>query len=389
MAYDFATNACAATWYTGAGQLSQCPGTDGDAKGFVLKVSNPRLESGVTDPRPGILTFPQNVQNGYIQGFFPAFTVQNGDRFRSTINCEYGATNCYVGFRLDYEQGGTVRTFWGPFLERHEGRFYNVDVDLSPLAGRSVRFVLTVLAAGVATGDRALWVGPHIYRAGASPGTAAPTTPTTPVATTATPTSTTAPGTATPTATSTTSASTATPTSSPTVTSTVPAATDTPTATPTPTSTTGSTTSLYQNAKYNFRFSLPSGARIVSQSDADGQVSLPITAGTNLLSKYVEIHVREGLNPCVSPAVEHPITSEDVTINNIAFKKQTGQGAAAGNRYDWTAYSTMQNNACISLAFILHSAARGVYATPPPEFDRAQESAVIDATMATYSRITS
>jgi hypothetical protein len=389
MAYDFATNACAATWYTGAGQLSQCPGTDGDAKGFVLKVSNPRLESGVTDPRPGILTFPQNVQNGYIQGFFPAFTVQNGDRFRSTINCEYGATNCYVGFRLDYEQGGTVRTFWGPFLERHEGRFYNVDVDLSPLAGRSVRFVLTVLAAGVATGDRALWVGPHIYRAGASPGTAAPTTPTTPVATTATPTSTTAPGTATPTATSTTSASTATPTSSPTVTNTVPAATDTPTATPTPTSTTGSTTSLYQNAKYNFRFSLPSGARIVSQSDADGQVSLPITAGTNLLSKYVEIHVREGLNPCVSPAVEHPVTSENVTINNIPFTKQTGQGAAAGNRYDWTAYSTVHNNACISLTFVLHSANRGNYATPPPEFDMPSESAVISSTMATYGRINS
>ena len=251
MAYDFATNACSATWYTGAGQLTQCPGTDGDAKGFVLKVSNPKLESGTTDPRPGIITFPQNVQNGYIQGFFPAFTVQNGDRFRSTINCEAGATNCYVGFRLDYELGGKITTFWGPFLERHEGKFYNVDVDLSPLAGKSVRFILTVLAAGVATGDRALWVGPHIYRAGATPATVAPTTPvpttpTTPVATTATPTATTTPGTTTPTATptvtNTTSASTATPTSSPTVTTTAPAATHTPT--PTPTSTTGSTTGL-------------------------------------------------------------------------------------------------------------------------------------------------
>lgn len=170
MAYDFATNACAATWYTGAGQIpaAQCPGTDGDAKGFVLKVSSPRLESGATDSRPGIITFPQNVQNGYIQGFFPTFRVQNGDRFRSVINCDYNATNCYVAFRLDYELGGTIRTFWGPFLERYEGRFYNVDVDLSSLAGKDVKFILTVLAAGVATGDRALWVGPHIYRAGSS-----------------------------------------------------------------------------------------------------------------------------------------------------------------------------------------------------------------------------
>ena len=58
---------------------------------------------------------------------------------------------------------------------------------------------------------------------------------------------------------------------------------------------TGSTTSLqYQNGKYNFRLSLPSGAIILSQSDNVGQVSLPIvTAGTNLLSKYVQIHVRK------------------------------------------------------------------------------------------------
>jgi hypothetical protein len=385
MAYDFATNACAATWYTGAGQIpaSQCPGTDGDAKGFVLRVSNPRLESGATDPRPGIITFPQNVQNGYIQGFFPTFRVQNGDRFRSVINCEAGATNCYVAFRLDYEQGGTIRTYWGPFLERYEGRFYNVDVDLSPLAGRDVKFILTVLAAGVATGDRALWVGPHIYRVGATPATSAPTSGTTVVPTTAVPTTATTPVTP--------AATTAVPTTA------VPSATPSPTnttepssATPTVTPTTGSTTGLYQNAKYNFKFSLPSGARIVSQSDNDGQVTLPlVTSGTNLQSKYIQIHVREGANPCVSPAVENPEGSQNVTINSIPFLKQTGQGAAVGNRYNWTAYSTVYNNACISLAFILHSTNRGNYATPPPEYDPAAESAVIDATMATYGKITS
>ena len=393
IAYDFATNACAATWYTGAGQIpaSQCPGNDGDAKGFVLKVSNPRLESGATDSRPGIITFPQNVQNGYIQGFFPTFQVQNGDRFRSVINCEYNATNCYVAFRLDYEQGGTIRTFWGPFLERYEGKFYTVDVDLSPLAGRDVKFILTVLAAGVATGDRALWVGPHIYRAGASPATAAPTTAvpttgTTVVPTTGVPTTGTTPVATTPVGT-TEVPTTAVPSETPSPTNTGAPAES---ATPTPTSTTGATTGYYQNATYNFRFSLPSGAKIVSQSDTVGQVSLPIlTAGTNLLSKTIQIHVREGVNPCVSPAVDNPLITENVTINNIAFTKQTGQGAAAGNRYDWTAYSTVYNNACISLAFVLHSANSGNYATPPPEFDKTAESAVIDATMATYSRITS
>ena len=199
-AYDFASNACQATWYSGAGQLP-CPGTNGDAKGFVLQVSNPKLESGATDARPGLITFPQNKQDGYIQGFYPVFTVKSGDRFRSTINCEYGATTCYVAFRLDYEVGGTIKTFWGPFRERYEGQFYNVDVDLSALAGKDVRFILTVLAAGTASGDRALWVGPYIYR----PTGAVPTaTSTTAPAATATSTATaTATGTATATSTAT------------------------------------------------------------------------------------------------------------------------------------------------------------------------------------------
>jgi hypothetical protein len=85
--------------------------------------------------------------------------------------------------------------------------------------------------------------------------------------------------------------------------------------------------------------------------------------------------------------VENPEGSQNVTINNIQFLKQTGQGALVSNRYDWTAYSTISNNACISLAFILHSVIPGVYSPPPPVFNKAAESAVIDTTMSTYGRI--
>ena len=128
----------------------------------------------------------------------------------------------------------------------------------------------------------------------------------------------------------------------------------------------------------------------MSQTDNSGYVTLPlVTSGTNLLSKYIQINVREGANPCVSPAVENPEGSQDVTINNIQFRRQHGQGAGASNRYDWVAFSTINNNACISLAFILHSVDPGVYATRPPVYDPATERAVIDATMATYSRLTS
>ncbi len=353
-AYDFAANPCAASWFSGAGALP-CPGTENDNKGFVLKVTNPKLETGVTDPRPAILTFPQALNNGYIQGFYPPFRVRSGDRFRSTINCEGGASLCYVAFRLDYQTGSDpIRTLWGPFLERVDNppRFYNVDVDLSSLAGKDVKFILTVLAAGSAQQDRALWVGPHIYRVG---GAASAITPivTTAVATTA-----------------------------------VPAATTAVATTAVPAATTPVTSNLYQNARYNFKFTLPAGATIASQSDTAGRVNLPlVTPGTNLSEKYIEVSVAEGMNPCAVMNYEGGTAIERVTINNIQFDKQSGQGVAAGNIYDWTGYSTVRNNACIILTFVLHSTNPANHATPPPVFNMAQETEVINTVMNTFNWI--
>jgi hypothetical protein len=173
-AYDFAANACSATWTSAAGALP-CPGTDGSASGFVLKLAAPKLEDGTTG-LPGLLTAPQNVTDGYIQGIYPAFTVQSGDKFQSIINCEYGATSCYVTFRLDYQVGsGPIQTFWF-FRERYDNLYYRASVDLTPLAGQNVKFILTVLAYGSAAGDRAVWVAPQIVRVGGSvPPTNTPT----------------------------------------------------------------------------------------------------------------------------------------------------------------------------------------------------------------------
>jgi hypothetical protein len=185
--YDFAANVCAAKWYTGAGE-QPCPGTEGDAKGFVRILTGPKLENGTTESRTTLLTFPQNVNNGYIQGIYPIYNVKAGDKFRATIGCENGATSCYVVYRLDYSLDGSssIQTYWA-FVEKYEGQVYNADIDLSSLAGKNVKFILTILATGPATGDRALWVAPIIYNPSAvvSPS-ATPTITNTPPAPTAT-----------------------------------------------------------------------------------------------------------------------------------------------------------------------------------------------------------
>lgn len=170
-AFDFVNTVCQATWSSGAGVLP-CPGTDGDTRGFILSLTSPRLENGSTSTQPGLLTFPQSTSTGYIQGVYPAFVVQSGDRFKSLLNCEYGASDCFVIYRLDYRIGGGAVQTLGTFGEKYDGLYYSADIDLSPLAGQNVNFILTVLANGSAVGDRALWVAPRIVRMASIGGSA-------------------------------------------------------------------------------------------------------------------------------------------------------------------------------------------------------------------------
>jgi len=359
---DFVSNVCTAQWFSGAGALP-CPGSDGDTRGFVLPMASPTLENGTSDPRGGLVTQPQNVFNGFVQGVYPTFTVQSGDRFQATLNCQYGAVDCFVIFRLDVLfPGGATQNFLS-IGERYDGLYYPADVDLSSLAGRDVKFILTVLANGDATGDRALWVAPRIVRT--QGGGAAPSVTPTQGSSGPTFTPTSVPPTFTPTAIP--------PTFTPTP---VPA---TPTATPV-----ASGWKLYQNTKYAFAFQIPPDATISSQTDNSGRVYLPIAPGTNLREKYLDVTVVEGATACKSPYTNPMASTQNVTINGIAFLKEASSEGALSNLYDWTAYSTVKGNACISMTFILHSINPGVYETPPPVFNVAAESAVFSTIMSAY-----
>jgi hypothetical protein len=170
--YDFMANACSASWSSGAGALP-CPGTDGDSRGFAIPVNSPQLENGTTDPNPGLVVNPQQVSGGYIQGVYPAYTVQSGDHFQGIVNCTYNSPSCYVNFRLMYQIGsGPVQTFWS-FNERYDGLYYRFNLDLSSLAGQSVNFILytaDVVGHGTPSGDRAEWVETKIAGNGSSGG---------------------------------------------------------------------------------------------------------------------------------------------------------------------------------------------------------------------------
>lgn len=333
MGYDFWANVCAAQWKSGAGILP-CPGVDGERRGFVIADNFSHLEDGTMGPAPSLLMSPENKYNGYIQGYYPAFTVQPGDRFRAVVGCDYGAS-CYVTFRLDYmNPNGYIGNFW-QWREQNDRKNYTVDVDLTPLAGRSVRFILTILATGSATGDRVRWGAPMIIRKGGASPTATPLPP---------------------------------PTSTPSM----------------------GDWLTYTNGTYGFEFKYPQQSQVTSQQNNFVRIQLPIQSGTNLSEKYLETVVTENPGICQSPFAASSIlaTSETVNINGISFLKQTGGDAGAGNFYDWVAYSTLRNSNCVSMGFVLHSHNPGNYDPPIPVFDRTAESAVFEQIVKTLAWIT-
>ena len=154
--------------------------------------------------------------------------------------------------------------------------------------------------------------------------------------------------------------------------------------TPTPTPITNDWLT-FTNLTYGFEFKYPPQGQIVSGgTDSFTRINLPFAAGTNLSEKYLEMTVAENATQCKSP-LQTQDPGVTVTINGISFLKQTGAEGAAGSLYQWVAYSTLSDGVCVSLAFILHSHNPGNFATPPPVFDFAAESAVFEQIVGSFA----
>lgn len=360
--YSLALNGGLARWQSGAGALT-FPGADGDSRGFALKLDSVQAETGAVISEPSLLMVPQYKTDGYIQGLFPPQTIQSGDRFQATIGCQYGATSCYVTYRIDVRSSAGTKTLW-TFRERYDGLTYNVNLDLSSLTGKNAEFFLLVLASGSPTGDRALWIAPRIVHAVSVPPTAVPTL--TPPAI----------------ATQTVSVS-----ATPSVTAIAPP-TGTMTATATATIPTRPGWPVFSSTVYHYQFQYPPEGQVGGAGEGAAHISLPITSGTNLGEKYLDVSVTPNATACTSPFASGyapgSFASAPVTINGIAFVKESASEAGAGNIYQWTAYSTLKDGNCISLGFVLHSTNPGNHATPPPVFDEAAESAVFGEIMSTF-----
>jgi hypothetical protein len=163
-AYDFDAAYCEATWRSGSGALP-CPGAADDPSGSVVLVQDPVMEDGKEHNGNALLLTPEHAGRGYISGQFPAFEVKKGDHFRMTLSCREGAKNCDIIFRLNYQIGSKdVETFY-EVGESFDRKVTWVDVDLSELAGKDVKFILMVRAGrDYVAHDAGLLLNPGIWR---------------------------------------------------------------------------------------------------------------------------------------------------------------------------------------------------------------------------------
>jgi hypothetical protein len=160
---DFVASMCQAVWSSGAGQLP-CQGEINDSRGTVRRIDKPQLENGYIDDEPALFTQPQMITDGVIRGRYPAVRVQSGDHFMAIIGCAYQSEGCDVNFQLDYQIGSGPILTLASWHERYDEKFTAVDVDLVGLTGNDVKFILTVLANGSSTTDRAQWLAPRMVK---------------------------------------------------------------------------------------------------------------------------------------------------------------------------------------------------------------------------------
>lgn len=167
--FDLYSRAAEAQWIScgspcTGGTVLAFGGSDSDANGFVLYRGGYKLEDG-SSPAKILEMHPMWVDDGVISGLYPPYTVVAGDRLKARLGflAEADGT-CGVGnvqFQINYKEGGSIYPL-GSWADTCDGNLININIDLTPLAGKTVQFVLVVLANGSSAQDWAVWINPRI-----------------------------------------------------------------------------------------------------------------------------------------------------------------------------------------------------------------------------------
>jgi len=161
--YDFLSQAKHAEWVSGVGGESGTAltfnGDDTDPNGVAKIKDAVKLETGATSGKV-LLTFPKHQSDGFVLGTYPAYLVQSGDHLKGKLGFVLNpGDTCGSGkvkFQIYTTSGAETKLLkeWGKSCD---GRFIDVDLNLSELKGKSVQFILRLNADGSFEDDWAIW----------------------------------------------------------------------------------------------------------------------------------------------------------------------------------------------------------------------------------------
>jgi hypothetical protein len=158
--FSFHEKVGTATWTSNSGTLT-FPGSTGDSQGFVVYQNGQKLEDGNTYNKI-LETHPAWVTGGFIQGIYTVGEIRPGDRFRTRIGFLYGE-GVKEG-KVTYIIKGGNDAILGSFGDTRDGSIIAIDLDLTPIAGKTNQIILRVEANNPdASQDWACWVNPRIF----------------------------------------------------------------------------------------------------------------------------------------------------------------------------------------------------------------------------------
>lgn len=163
--YDFVKKAPEAKWYRALAPGGELPwnGADNDSRGFARHLTDIILEDG---NRYALVlqTHPEWKNNGNLIGVFSGIKIPANASFRASVGFIKGATQTDgVRYYISIVNPGGGAVLLKEIAAAYDGNLDQVTVDLSPYAGSTVDFRLSVSAAGRAVQDWAVWVSAAIY----------------------------------------------------------------------------------------------------------------------------------------------------------------------------------------------------------------------------------
>jgi hypothetical protein len=142
--YDLVASICQAKWVSNAGKVSApCAGLSLNENQWAAVQMNPKFEGGRQENERSVWVHLA-APGDWVQGFYPAWTVKNGERFVGWVGCMDGNEQCEVTFSLDYRlEDGKVENL-AKWAESRDGKWTQVELDLSQFDGKKVEFILGV-----------------------------------------------------------------------------------------------------------------------------------------------------------------------------------------------------------------------------------------------------